>query len=406
MAVEPPTNADLTSIGTPRVSATIDRSSMTTPEGAGVAGPSRVEALAAARRPYIDWARALALLVMIEAHTIDAWTRAAARQTAAFRHAMILGGFAAPLFLWLAGVSLVLSAASVARREGSRRAAVDAVCRRGLEIFLLAFLFRLQGFVVTPGGPLLSLFSVDILNIMGPSIAAAGLVWGLARTTRRLVASYAMMAIAMAMLTPVVRASALVNDLPTWVQWYLRPAAGYTTFTALPWAGFVFAGAAVGALLAPIREAARERRLQMWLAGAGGVLVSGGFYTATLPTIYRQSSFWTSSPTFFMIRVGALMLAFAAIYALAHLAGRQGMELRPLSRFGRSSLFVYWIHVELVYGYLSGPLHARLPLWGTFVAYTLFTMLMYGAVVLKDRIIVRWTGRRRVRQASQPATAW
>jgi uncharacterized membrane protein len=405
VAVKPPTNADFTWIGDPKVSATIGRWSMVTPDSAG-GGPSRVEALAAARRPYIDWARALALLVMIEAHTTDAWTLAVARQTAAFRHAMILGGFAAPLFLWLAGVSLVLSAASVARREGSRAAAVDAVCRRGLEIFLLAFLFRLQSFVVTPGGNLVSLFRVDILNIMGPSIAAAGLVWGLARTTKGLVALYATMAIALSMLTPVVRASALVNDLPTWVQWYFRPAGGYTTFTALPWAGFVFAGAAVGALLAPFHEAAREHRLQMWLAGAGGVLVGAGFYAATLPTIYRDSSFWTTSPTFFMIRVGTLMLAFAAIYTLAQLAGRRGIELRPLSRFGRSSLFVYWIHVELVYGYLSGPLHARLPLWGALVAYTLFTTLMYGAVVLKDRIVARWTGRRRARRAPQPAAAW
>ena len=342
---------------------------------------------------------------MIEAHTLDAWTRVAARRTLAFRDAMLLGGFAAPLFLWLAGVSLVLSAASVARREGSRAAAVDAICRRGLEVFVLAFLFRLQSFVVTPGGHPVSLFRVDILNIMGPSIAAAGLVWGLCRTTGGLVASYATIAAAVAMLTPIVRASALVNELPTWVQWYLRPAGDVTTFTALPWAGFVFAGAAVGAWLASIRETASERRLHLWLAGAGAALVAAGFYAATLPAMYRDSSFWTSSPTYFAIRVGILMVTLAAIYALAHLAERHGMELRPLARFGRNSLFVYWIHVELVYGYLSWPLHGRLPLWGTFVAYTLFTTLMYHAIILKDRIIRWWSSRRPMTEGPQPATA-
>ena len=357
------------------------------------------------RRLYVDWARALAVLVMIEAHTIDSWTRVAARRTAAFRNLTMLGGFAAPLFLWLAGVSLVLSATSVARREGSRAAAVDAICRRGLEIFVLAFLFRLQGFIVTPGGHPVLLFRVDILNIMGPSIVAAGLVWGLGKTIGRLVASYAAIAAAFAMLTPIVRTSPLVNELPTWVQWYLRPAGDVTTFTALPWAGFVFAGAAVGALLAPIREAASERRLQVWLAGAGAVLVAAGFYAATLPTIYRDSSFWTSSPAYFAIRVGILMLAFAAIYGLAQVAERRGMELGPFTRFGRSSLFVYWIHVELVYGYLSWPLHGRLPLRGTFVAYTLFTTLMYGAIVAKDRIVGRWTSRRRMTRSPQPATS-
>jgi len=374
-------------------------------DSADVSGSSRADAPAAVRRPYIDWARALALLVMIEAHTVDAWTQTAARQTPAFRYVTILGGFAAPLFLWLAGVSLVFSAASAARREGNRAAGVEAVCRRGLEIFLLAFLFRLQSLVVTPGGYLVSLFRVDILNIMGPSIAVAGLVWGLAGTATGLVASYATIAIGVALLTPVVRASSLVNDLPIWVQWYLKPGAE-ATFTALPWAGFVFAGAAVGALLVLAREDARERRLQMSLAAVGGSLVAAGFYASTLPTIFRESSFWTSSPAFFVIRVGILMLAFAAIYALAHLAGRHGMELRPLSRFGRSSLFVYWIHVELVYGYVSWPLHARLPLWGSFLAYVLFTALMYAAVVLKDRIVARWSRRPHVTAPRRPAAAW
>ena len=62
----------------------------------------------------------------------------------------------------------------------------------------------------------------------------------------------------------------------------------------------------------------------------------------------------------------------------------------PLQEFGRSSLFVYWIHVELVYGYFAWSLYHRLPLWGTFVAYAIFSVLMYGAVVLRDRIAEWW----------------
>ena len=134
------------------------------------------------RRAYIDWARGIAVLVMIEAHTVDAWTQFADRTTIAFRNATIIGGFAAPMFLWLAGIGLVLSATRAAERTGSRAAGVDAACRRGLEIFVLAFLFRLQGFLLTPGGHPLMMLRVDILNIMGPSMVAAALVWGLART--------------------------------------------------------------------------------------------------------------------------------------------------------------------------------------------------------------------------------
>ena len=346
------------------------------------------------RRRYIDWARAVAILVMIEAHTLDAWTLPSVRRSIAFRDAQILGGFAAPLFLWLAGVSLVLSASSAQRRLGSRAAAVDAVCRRGLEVYLLAFLFRLQGFIVTPGGSPVSLFRVDILNIMGPAIVAAAIVWGLVKRTDALVASYAVIAVAFAMLTPTVRATPLVDRLPMWIQWHIRPSGDMTLFTAFPWAGFVFAGAAVGALLAATGDSSAERRLQVWLAAAGAAAVAVGFYTASLPTIYSRSSFWTSSPTWFAIRLGVLMLAFAAIYALAQIAEWRRVELAPLTRFGRSSLFVYWIHVELVYGYASWPLHGKLPLWGTAIAFVIFSVLMYKAIDVRDRAVRWFTARR------------
>ncbi len=86
------------------------------------------------RRAYVDWARGVAVLLMIEAHTADAWTRLDVRRTIAFRDATVLGGFAAPLFLWLAGLAVVLAATRTAERGGSRPSAVEMICRRGLEI--------------------------------------------------------------------------------------------------------------------------------------------------------------------------------------------------------------------------------------------------------------------------------
>ena len=122
---------------------------------------------------------------MIEAHTLDAWTRSSSRTGRPFGYAAILGGFAAPLFLWLAGIGVALSAGSLSRRGERRGVVVETVARRGLEIFVLAFLFRLQAFIVSPGSYAVTLFRVDILNIMGPAIVASGIVWGLAAPARR-----------------------------------------------------------------------------------------------------------------------------------------------------------------------------------------------------------------------------
>jgi uncharacterized membrane protein len=341
----------------------------------------------------------VAVLLMIEAHTLDAWTRATARHGVVFRDLTVLGGFAAPLFLWLAGLAVVLSATRTAERTGSRAAAVDAICRRGLEIFILAFLFRLQAFVVSPGSHPVALFRVDILNVMGPAIVAAGIIWAGAPTRTSRAIAFGTAAFAVAMITPIVRASTAVDALPIWFQWYLRPVGDQTTFTLLPWAGFVFAGGMVGSLIADARDAPSERRLQAIFAIAGVALVAGGFYASGRPSLYKASSFWTSSPTWFAIRVGIMMFALSALFAAGRLAlvgHRPSGAARGLERFGRSSLFVYWVHVELVYGYASWLWRHRLPLWVTAVAYATFCVLMYGAIVLRDRVVADWRARRTV----------
>ena len=414
------------------------------------------------RLAYVDWARGIAVLLMIEAHTVDAWTRLNVRRSIPFRDATVLGGFAAPMFLWLAGLAVVLAATRSAERTGSRATAATTICRRGVEIFILAFLFRLQAFMVSPGSHPVTLFRVDILNIMGPAIAAAGVVWFAASTTARRVTAYALLAIVVSMVTPLVRLSPFVGWLPLWVQWYVRPAAEYTTFTLFPWAGFVFAGGAVGALIAAARNPRDERSVNAILGIVGAALVATGFYTASRPSIYTSSAFWTSSPTWFAIRLGILMIALTVIYASetvlaalkrratpdaalkgratddaalkgratddaalkgratddAALKGRatkdgvkevaQGFSpaIDPLARLGRSSLFIYWIHVELVYGYASWGWRHRLPLWGTAIAYVLFCILMYRAIGWRDQAVTKWRNRPLgPRTASRSATA-
>jgi uncharacterized membrane protein len=379
------------------------------------------------RRVYIDWARGIAVLIMIWAHTMDAWTRAADRHGVAYRDASVLGGFAAPFFLWLAGLAVVLAATRAAERpdpagpsarpRSGRARGVEMACRRGLEIFILAFLFRLQGFIVTPGGPPVTLFRVDVLNIMGPAMVGVGLLWGAGRTAAARVVLCAVAAAAIGMLTPIVRTSSLVGGLPIWLQWYMRPAGDLTIFTLFPWAGFVFAGGAVGALLAATRDERAERRLHVILGAVGAILIAFGFYMAGRPPIYRVSSFWTSSPTWFAIRVGVLMVAVSAVFA-ASLISHEHTKTRnqnrlfrafvlswraPLARLGRSSLFIYWIHVELVYGYATWWIRGRLPLWGVVAAFAAFSAAMYGAIVLRDRLVDGWRIRR-LRQTTQTAT--
>lgn len=330
---------------------------------------------------------------MIHAHVLDAWTLPGERTSAAFGYLNVLGGFAAPLFLWLAGLSLMLAAARGLSHGVPRAHVASSLARRGAEIFLLAFIFRAQSFIVSPGNPLVSLLRVDILNIMGPSMVAAVWLWRIAPSQRAAVWLCAATGAGLAMVTPLVRTAAWVSALPPAVQWYLTPVGNHSTFTLLPWAGFVLVGAACGVVLASSAPA-RGGRVMAGMAGAGLMLAIASYALSYRPSIYPVSSFWTTSPTYFGLRVGLLMLGLGALSAAQPLAELMPRPWKALARFGQHSLFVYWVHVELVYGYATAILHHRLPVWGTGVAYVIFTVLLYGSIGLRDRVVDWWRTRR------------
>src|SRR5687767_8851969 len=190
------------------------------------------------RRGYLDWLRGVAVLIMIEAHTIDSWTRVEDRGGPAYGWAMVLGGFGAPIFLFLAGVALALAAGSRLRKDKAPREVAALARRRGWQILGLAFLFRLQSWLIS-GGPPVRLLKVDILNVMGLSMVAAAVLWTLGRSARTRFVLFAGGAAACAMVTPLVRAAEAVRALPDPLEWYLIPAVGTTAFTLLPWAGFL-----------------------------------------------------------------------------------------------------------------------------------------------------------------------
>ena len=64
----------------------------------------------------------------------------------------------------------------------------------------------------------------------------------------------------------------------------------------------------------------------------------------------------------------------------------------PVEILGRASLFVYWVHVELVYGFFSRPLRRALEFDDVLLAYLLFTIFLLGLVLVKDWLV---DGRRR-----------
>jgi uncharacterized membrane protein len=360
----------------------------------------------ARRLSYIDWMRGLAILIMIEAHVLDSWTRVADRPTRGFGWSVILAGFAAPMFLFLAGLSVSLAASSGERKTGSAAAAAARVRRRGWEVFGLAYLFRFQAYLLHPKAMLAGMLKVDILNIMGPAIVAAAALWQVGRDCRRRLLLFGGTALAITLLTPLVRTSRLIDALPGFVQWYLRATPGRNNFQIFPWAGFVFAGAFAGAVLERVRGRQQEGLLHAWVVPGGIAFAAACYAGSYLPSIYADSHFWTSSPMFFLLRVGVICATLSAIYfweRRPRLLGKWWPWPSPMAVFGQSSLFVYWVHVELAYGVASESLHKRLAFPDAVAGFAWFSLFMFGVVLLKNICVARWKQWRS--EAARPAPA-
>jgi uncharacterized membrane protein len=337
------------------------------------------------RRAYIDWLRGLAVVIMIEAHTIDAWTVSdpAVRALTQFKLLQFLAGWAAPLFLWLAGVSVSLAAAAHLRKGKSVAEASWLVQKRGWWVLGVAYLFRLQSFMLSPTASWKGLLKVDILNVMGVAMAGAAWCWARGSSPR---------ARAAWMLVPAAACVLLGQYAPGWwwptllgdrLQGYIRPVGAGGNFMIFPWAGFVFLGAWLGQVLSEPRDAAAERTFHLRLGLGGLAIFAAGFAGQYLPAFTPYSTFWLTSTSWFVIRLGVMTVLLALAWLWAQRPG--AARWSPLLVFGQTSLFVYWVHVEIVYGFVTYPIRHEFSIAGALVAYAVFTVMMLGLAVMWQR---------------------
>jgi uncharacterized membrane protein len=316
------------------------------------------------RLGYIDWMRGLACVLMFQTHCYDSWLNSNARNSKFFVWSQLGGTLPAPLFLFLAGISFALVTDKFLAKGLAASQIAAITFRRGAEILGLGLLFRLQEYVIAWGwAPWSDLFRVDILNTIGVSMMLmAALCWIVLSTTdgTRIVVglSAAITALSISLLTPLMWTTWRPDWLPWPIESYIngvhnlgQPQAWL--FPIFPWAGFAFMGLATGFLL--LSDWARQRGATIFLlAGTAGVAL---FYAARWldrqpHQLYAVYDFWHTSPNFFLIRVGLLLLTLAAAYLWCRW-GPGGWGFSPFIQMGQTSLLVYWVHLEFVYGRFS-----------------------------------------------------
>ena len=221
---------------------------------------------------------------------------------------------------------------------------VVAALKRSRYLFLIAFLFRIQLYVFGfPTSPADQLLKVDILNCMGFAmlIMAPMAVF----TTLERIRLCTVLGVVIAGLAPVVT---LIdgNAVPGLVRAYFFPS--YTTFGFFPWASFLAFGIVAGSVIRLVKHEDLGRAMA-WFLGIGVALALLSHQLSELPySIYPKSDFWLNSPALVMIKLGVVLALLALAYLWVNATGVEKWSL--FRQLGTTSLLVYWVHIELVYG--------------------------------------------------------
>ena len=295
----------------------------------------------------IDWLRGLAVLFMIQTHALGL-LQPPLREGSAFAALQWVDGLVAPSFILAAGFSMALTqvrAATAADAKEARRRRMRRTLRRLSEVLLVGVLVNWMWFPVFRQPRWI--VRMDILPCIGVSLLIAlPILFALAprpaalRWTALLLAAIAF------------GVAPLAESLgPPWDRFLNQRADA--VFPLLPWSGYVYLGAAIGAAAAEkgVRGAA------LWLAGLSGAGVLTWVATPWFAAAYPPHHFWVTNPANSARRwtqVSLLALLLLGVEHRVQGSWRTSAPVRFVEVFGMSSLAGYFFHQALLFKQVFG----------------------------------------------------
>jgi uncharacterized membrane protein len=340
------------------------------------------------RLHYLDWLRGIAAVTMLQGHVFHSFLRNDLRNGGPYMMSQFLGGMPPAIFLFLLGVTFSFLMDSQERKGVSSGGRVLAALRRSGFLFAAAFAFRIQLWAFSlDGGAWKNVFRVDILNCMGLALLAMSAM--AVFTTVERIRLCAVLGVAIACASPLI-SNTDWSGVPPFLRNYILPDRDFFGF--FPWAAFVAFGMSGGSLLRRLEPEEVAPAMQ-WLAWGGVALAFAAYTISSMSiSIYSNSDFWLNSPGLVFIKCGAvlMLIAFSYVWNL-QVDSRQWSWVR---QFGTTSLLVYWVHIELVYGRWLSAFKENLTVGETLAAAASVVILMLGLSLVRTNwaTVKAWFG--------------
>lgn len=302
----------------------------------------------------LDFARCIAMFMMVQGHVIyeltnPVWLDPNNIYTKIWLFAR---GLTAPIFLTVSGAVQVFAN----KRDENGRILPGPVSRRTRTALLLILIGYMMMFPVEkvfhlafiPHKLWVIFFQINILQLIGVSILLLLAVFKLVRNEKLFAVITFVIGLSLFFATPYILAADMYKYLPEFIAPYFSYKKG-TLFGITPFTGYMFLGASFGTL---IKLQSRDKRIlfiKTFGFVSGIIIIIASFF---IYNYYQQLNLVNefkhlSNPGVATLRLGVV---FVSISLITFLYQKTTGFSKWYSLFGRRALFVYIIHLILIYG--------------------------------------------------------
>jgi uncharacterized membrane protein len=340
-----------------------------------------------ARVRAIDWLRGLAVLVMIECHSL-VLLQPRRVGSAFYNWLQGINGLVAPAFIFAAGFSLALVMARTSDNPTARRRRIGKSTRRAIQLILVADLLHLLTQPVLRHPILLT--KIDILTCIACGlliiVAICSIIPNQPWVHRAMLLALAVLVFAICPMTELYRGNTILTGFIN--------ESNDSVFPLIPWLGYLFLGGFLGSVLADPTTGKRA----IWPVLIA-LLIAGWLLEYHLPAHWYPARADVWLLTNMGARIWRLAIAIGVLALLERLSPIvPGLTKNPLfalfELFSGWALPAYCIHLTLLYGALGNAwpriYHGRLD-WGAYAIYTAGIIAVTGG--LSRLIIASWAGQ-------------
>ena len=311
------------------------------------------------RIEFIDLLRGWAVIVMIQTHVFNATLTPATTGSGFFEVIRFIDGLVAPSFLFASGMAYAVTTRRKMADYLSFGTPLVRQVGRLLFIMLIGYSLHIPRFNYyhlryEAGATAWQVFwQSDVLQCIAASLLFLQAMLLVLRSETRLYRTMIGVTAAVVLATPLVWGQDFWQVMPVPLASFMN-GLHFSLFPLFPWSAFLFAGALTGYYYLRARD--EQERLpdavptmmkRALLAGAACIALSFVLHPLA-ERIYPTYDYWKFSPSFYLLRLGLVMLLCGGLYFYENRAGVSARSVVAL--MGRESLLVYTTHLLLVYG--------------------------------------------------------